>query len=367
MASLFPFFLSILNALKQGEAHLDVMQFFFAPVWGNLSDRYGRKPILILGVLGNALSHLLFGLATQFWMLFAARIMAGILSAATMPTAMAYVSDSTSNEERAGGMGILRAAVGAGIICGPGIGGWFASVSLSFPFFLAAGLSALAVVPILVALPESLPRQKRTNRKDGAHSLNFSAFRQALFGPIGFLLLLAFLLSFGVTGFEGIFGLYALKLYGYGPERVGTIIVLIGVISVIMQGIVTGPLNRRWGEVYIIQVSLIICAFGFVLMLQADTFYEVLLTVSFFIISSSLLRPTLTSLISKRTTISQGKVMGLNSSFISLGRVFGPACAGFLFDMKMSYPFISGAVVMVVGFLGSILWLERESLISKKQ
>ena len=171
--------------------------------------------------------------------------------------------------------------------------------------------------------------------------------------------MLAFLLSFGLTGFEGIFGLYALKLYGYGPERVGTIIVLIGVISVIMQGVVTGPLSRRWGETSIIQVSLIVCAIGFVLMLQADTFIEVLLTVSFFIISSSLLRPALSSLISKRSTIAQGKTMGLNNSFMSLGRIFGPACAGFLFDLKMSYPFFSGAVVMLVAFVGSLLWLEN--------
>jgi DHA1 family multidrug resistance protein-like MFS transporter len=340
-------------------ASFAVMQFICAPVWGTLSDRYGRKPILIIGVMGNALSHLLFALSTELWMLFAARIMAGILSAATMPTAMAYITDSTSKEERAGGMGIVRAALGVGIICGPGLGGWFSSVSLSFPFFLAAGLSALAVLPIVLALPESLPRERRTDRTDGVRGLNSGLLGQALCGPMGFLLVLAFLLSFGLTSFEGIFGLYALKLYGYGPERVGSIIVLIGVISVIMQGVITGPLSRRWGETFIIQVSLIVCAIGFVLMLQADTFIEVLLTVSFFIISSSLLRPALSSLISKRSTITQGKTMGLNNSFMSLGRIFGPACAGFLFDLKMSYPFFSGAVVMLVAFVASLLWLEN--------
>jgi DHA1 family multidrug resistance protein-like MFS transporter len=311
-------------------ASFAVMQFLFAPLWGALSDRCGRKPVLIIGVMGNALCHLLFGLSTELWMLFASRIMAGILSSATMPTAMAYISDSTSEQQRAGGMGILRAAVGAGIICGPGLGGWCASLSLSFPFFVAAGLSAVALLPIVVALPESLPRERRTRRKVGVRELQFDALGQVLFGPIGFLLLLAFLLSFGLTGFEGIFGLYALKLYGYGPERLGTIFVLIGVVSAIMQGVVNGPLSRRWGETHIIQVSLLVCAIGFVLMLQADTFYEVLLTVSFFIISSSLLRPALSSLISKRTPLGQGKTLGLNSSFMSLGRVFGPVCAGFL-------------------------------------
>jgi DHA1 family multidrug resistance protein-like MFS transporter len=335
------------------------MQFMCAPVWGTLSDRYGRKPILILGVMGNALSHLLFALSTELWMLFAARIMAGMLSSATMTTAMAYITDSTSNEERAGGMGILRAALGVGIICGPGLGGWFSSVSLSFPFILAAVLSILALLPVCLVLPESLPQEGRPCRAMGMRDFQFGAFGQALFGPMGFLLLLAFLLSFGLTSFEGIFGLYALKLYGYGPERLGTIIVLIGIISVIMQGMVTGPLSKRWGEAYIIQSSLIACAISFFLMLQANTFYEVLLAVSFFVISSSLLRPTVASLISKRTTIAQGKAMGLSNSFMSLGRVFGPACAGFLFDVKMSYPFLSCAVVMMICFLGSLLWLER--------
>jgi DHA1 family multidrug resistance protein-like MFS transporter len=336
-----------------------VMQFVCAPIWGDLSDRYGRKPILIIGVVGNGLAHLLFGLSTQLWMLFAARIMAGILSSATMPTAMAYISDSTSDEARGGGMGILSAAMGVGVIFGPGIGGWLATTALSLPFYLAAFLSVLALLPILAALPESLPPEKRTHHEVGLHSLQFHSLWQALFGPFGFLLLLAFLMSFGLTSFEGIFGLYALKLYGYGPERVGTIVVVIGIISATMQGVLTGPLSRRWGEANIIKVSLLVSAIAFLLMLQAGTFTEVLLTVSFFIVGNSLLRPAISSLMSKRATIAQGKAMGLNNSFMSLGRIFGPVCAGFLFDVKISYPYLSGALAMLIGFMGSLLWLER--------
>ena len=341
-----------------------VMQFICAPIWGDLSDRYGRKPILIIGVVGNGLAHFLFGLSTQLWMLFAARIMAGILSSATMPTAMAYISDSTSDDERGGGMGLLSAAMGVGVIFGPGIGGWLATTALSTPFYLAAFLSVLALLPILAALPESLPPEKRTHHEVGLHSLQFHALWKALFGPFGFLLLLAFLMSYGLTSFEGIFGLYALKLYGYGPERVGTIVVVIGIISATMQGVLTGPLSRRWGEANIIKVSLLVSALGFLLMLQAGTFSEVVLTVSFFIVSNSLLRPAISSLISKKTTIAQGKAMGLNNSFMSLGRIFGPVCAGLLFDVKISYPYLNGALVMLIGFIGSLIWLERTPLTS---
>jgi len=347
-------------------ASFAVMQFIFAPIWGKLSDRYGRKSILIIGVLGNALSHLLFGLADQLWMLFVARTLTGILSSATMPTAMAYVADSTSEKDRGSGMGLMSAAIGVGVILGPGLGGLLASKSLSSPFFLAAALSTIALLPILVALPESLPTETRTNSETCRHGLRFSPILQALFSPIGFLLLLAFLLSFGLTGFEGIFGVYALERYGYGPGRVGTIIVLIGVISTIMRVVLTGPLSKRWGEVSIIQVSLVVSAIGFLLMLQAKTFHGVILTVSFFVISNALLRPVISSLISKRTTDSQGKAMGLNNSFMSLGRIFGPACAGFLFDAKITYPYLSGAAIMLTGFFVSLLWLEKEPLPLKK-
>ncbi len=334
------------------------MQFIFAPIWGSLSDQYGRKPILIIGVLGNGLSHLLFGLSTQLWMLFASRIMAGILSSATMPTAMAYIGDSTSEEERGGGMGIMNAAIGVGVIFGPGLGGWLASDSLSLPFFLAAALSTFALFPILIALPESLPPEKRTDREIGVRGIQFTELRKALFGPIGFLLILAFLLSFGLTSFEGIFGLYALKIYGYGPKTVGTIIVIIGIIMTIMQGVLTGPLSKRWGEAKIIQVSLIVSAVGFVLMLQAKTFQGVLLTVNFFIIGNSLLRPAVSSLISKRASGGQGKAMGWNNSFMSLGRIIGPMLAGFLFDIKTSYPYLNGSSIMLMGFIASLLWLK---------
>lgn len=341
------------------------MQFIFAPIWGSLSDQYGRKPILIIGVLGNGLSHLLFGLSTQLWMLFASRIMAGILSSATMPTAMAYIGDSTSEEERGGGMGIMNAAIGVGVIFGPGLGGWLASDSLSLPFFLAAALSTFALLPILIALPESLPPEKRTDREIGVRGIQFTELWKALSGPTGFLLILAFLLSFGLTSFEGIFGLYALKIYGYGPKTVGTIIVIIGIIMSIMQGVLTGPLSKRWGEAKIIQVSLIVSAVGFVLMLQAKTFQGVLLTVNFFIIGNSLLRPAVSSLISKRASGGQGKAMGWNNSFMSLGRIIGPMLAGFLFDIKTSYPYLNGSSIMLMGFIASLLWLKDKPPPSK--
>jgi DHA1 family multidrug resistance protein-like MFS transporter len=337
------------------------MQFFSAPIWGQLSDRHGRKGILMIGILGNATSQLLFGLSTELWMLFASRALAGFLSAATLPTAMAYIGDSTSDEDRGSGMGMIGAAMGVGMVLGPGLGGWLATYSLSLPFFVAAGLSMLVLLFVLLVLPESLPQEARTQGQKAIRGPQFGEMWKALFGPIGFLLVLAFLVSYGLANFEAVFGLYALERYGYGPARVGTVLTVIGLASAVVQGGLTGPLTRRWGKVAVIRASLLGSAIGFILMLQARSYVAVLLTVSFFVISNALLRPAVSALISQRAQGGQGVAMGLNNSFMSLGRMVGPAWAGFLLDSNLSYPYYSGSVIMLVGFFLSLGWLKAES------
>ena len=142
-----------------------VMRLIFGPIWGNLSDRVGRKPVLMIGVFGYGITMILFGLATQLWMLFVFRILSGILSSSTSPTTMAYIGDSTPEQERGQGMGILGVAVGVGTIVGPGLGGLLGRENLALPFFIAGGMSFLALLLIWLLLPESLPPEAR--QKDG--------------------------------------------------------------------------------------------------------------------------------------------------------------------------------------------------------
>ncbi|MBK8933295.1 MAG: MFS transporter [Chloroflexi bacterium] len=340
-----------------------LMQFIFAPVWGRLSDQHGRKPILMVGILGNAIASLLFGLSTQLWMLFAARALAGILSSATLPTAMAYIGDSTSEEDRGGGMGILGAAMGVGMVIGPGVGGWLAVKSLSLPFFLAAGLSMVALLLVWWLLPETLTLEEQAKARatavEGSFKTQFRDMWQALSGPIAFLLVLAFLLSFGMTNFESVFGLYSLERFNYGPQQVGGILMFVGVISAIVQGGLTGVATRRWGEAAIIKASLLGSAIGFTLMLLAFNMATVLLTVGFFVLSNSMLRPAVSSLTSRRATGGQGIAMGLNNSFMSLGRIAGPVLAGFLFDVNIHFPYVIGALVMMLGFVLCGRYLEK--------
>jgi DHA1 family multidrug resistance protein-like MFS transporter len=332
-----------------------IMQLIFAPIFGSLSDRYGRKWILAIGVLGNGLSLILFGMANQLWMLYAARAFGGILSAATLPTAMAYIGDITSDEDRGGGMGIIGAAMGMGMVLGPGIGGWLASNSLNLPFFIAGGSSLIATIVILFALPESLPREKRVQSRNTQHESQVKIMLAAIGGAVGFMFLLAFLVSFGLTSFEGIFALYLEHRFQYGPETVGTVLTVIGLLSAIVQGALTGPVTRKWGEVRVIQASLICSAIGFIIMLFAYNFVSVLFTVSFFILSNTMLRPAISALISRQTVGEQGSAMGLNNAFMSLGRAVGPLWAGFLFDINLNLPFLTGGIIFLFIFGYSIL------------
>jgi len=341
-------------------AIFSAMQFLFSPMWGGLSDRFGRKPILMLGVLGNGISMLALGLSTELWMLFAARGLAGILSSATLPTAMAYISDSTDEKSRGGGMGVIGAAMGLGMVLGPGAGGLLSAISLQAPFYFAAGLSLLAMIAIWLFLPESLAFEKReTGVKLQGPQLK--AMWESLFGPLAFLFIAAFMISFAMTNFEGIYAYYAKDRYGYEPHTIGIILTAIGVVSVIAQGALTGIATRKFGEANVIKASLIASVVGFLVMLLAKDLITVILTSSFFVLANAMLRPAVSSLISQRTTRGQGIAMGLNNAYMSLGRVVGPLWAGVVIDINLYYPFITGAAIMLLGFIASLIYLRSDT------
>ncbi|HOU12228.1 MAG TPA: MFS transporter [Anaerolineae bacterium] len=364
---LYPFYIEKLGASGSELGLListsALLELLFGPVWGGISDRVGRKPILLLGVFGYALSSLLFGLSTEVWMLFASRALSGVLSSAVAATALAYISDSTAADERGWGMGMLGAAMGLGIILGPAAGGWLGANSLSLPFFIAAGMSMLALLLGAALLPESLPVAARTLRqaqgKGKVRTVQFGLLWQSLFGPVGLLLFMLFLVSFGLTNFESVFGLYAAQELGYGPERVGTILAVVGLTSTLGKAILIGPLTRHWGEAPIIKVSLAASSAAFIVLLLAKTYPGVLAATGVFILSKTLLRTVIMSLTSKRTTLGQGTAMGLCNSFMNLGRVVGPIWAGFIFDVNVTYPYLSGAVIMAIGFVISLVWIAQ--------
>jgi DHA1 family multidrug resistance protein-like MFS transporter len=342
------------TALGAMMAVFSIMQFISSPFWGDMSDRFGRKKILMIGVLGNALSLFVIGMADSFWVLFAARALEGLISSATLPTAMAYISDSTTHEERGGGMGVIGAAMGVGMVIGPGLGGLVSGISLSAPFLLASAMGVVSLAMIWFVLPESLPTEKRSKTLGKVRGPQFSVIWKALIGPLGFLFFLAFLVNFALANFEGIFGLYADRRYGYDAGQVGSILMVIGIVSSLVQMLLTGPATRKLGEPLVIKLSLAASAVGFVLMILAQGHAAVVVSVGFFVFANAMLRPAIMSLLSKLSRSGQGMAMGLNNSFQSLGRVVGPLWAGSTFDINYTLPYMSGAVIMVLSFFFSL-------------
>ncbi len=360
---IFPFYIESLGVggseLGLLAAVASLTEFIFAPVWGMVSDRAGRRPILLVGLCGYFISMLLMGLADTYWMLLLVRAVSGILSSATLPTSMAFVSDVTSDDDRANGMGILGSAMGLGVIIGPGVGGLLGTESLSLPFFVSAGLTLAAAILVFFLVPESL--REKTGLKGLKISSPLKGLVSALTGGVGVLFFLAFLMSFGLTNFEAIFGLYVSGKFGYGPERVGVILMVVGLASTLGKGLLTGPLTRAFGENNVIRGSLLAGSLCFLLLLSAQTYPMILVATALFILSKTLLRPSILSVISKNTSMGQGAVLGLSNSFMSLGRVVGPLWAGYAFDLNLDYPYMSGALILFAGFMISLVWRVRAS------
>ena len=342
-----------------------LMQLVCAPIWGALSDRYGRKPILCVGVLGYTVCLFLIGLAQSFTMLFVARSLSGILSSATMPTAMAYIGENSPQKERSKGMGQLGAAVGVGVIIGPLLGGVLSAKSLSLPFFVGSGLALLSLLLVVFFLPESRLAQEpqeetgqaRTPGLPRAHTLDL--YMRILLGPAGILLLLILIMSFGMTNFQGMIGLYAIDKFAFDTKQVGSIWVLMGIILILGQGALVGPLSRRLGELQLIKLGLLGGALGFVAVAVAVDYLTVMLALSFFILALSVIGPSLNSYISTFAERQQGTLMGLNSACTSLGRVIGPLWGGYIYDVNVTYPFLSGAATLALGLLVSLLVLPK--------
>jgi MFS transporter, DHA1 family, multidrug resistance protein len=309
--------------------------------------------------LGNGLSMLLFGLSNGLPMMFLSRILAGMLFISHFADRNGlYIGQHRPAQPRRRD-GDDWCCHGDRMVLGPGLGGWLGGRSLSTPFFLAASLSIVAMLIIWFVLPESLPPEKRRVAERKFRGPRVDLMWRALFGPLGFLLFLAFLVNFGLANFEGIFGLYAKNRYGYGPGQVGTILTMIGLISALIQGLVTGPATRALGEVKVIKLCLVGSALGFAMMLLARQYTVILMTVGFFVFSNAMLRPSIASLISNAPR-EAGAALGMSSGFESLGRVVGPLYAGSVFDLNMSLPYSSAALIMLASFIFSLVWLRQQ-------
>ncbi|GAB2568973.1 MFS transporter [Gracilibacillus alcaliphilus] len=326
-------------------ATYSVMQFLFAPMWGRISDKIGRKPVLLIGIAGLAISFFLLGLASQLWMLFAARIIGGMLSAANMPTVTAYVADITSEEDRGKGMGIIGAAVGLGFIFGPAIGGVFSATNLALPFFLSGISSLLTFFLVLFVLKESLTETSHTSGKKRGSILD------GLKSPIANLYILQWFVSISLAGLEATFAYFAYERAGLGTIELGYIFMIMGLAGAIVQGGLVGRMTKSLGEGKVIQIGIIVSAVGFALILLVQNFLTAAIFLTIFGLGNGLIRPSVSSLLTKTVKSGYGQTTGLLSSFDSLGRIIGPPLGGLLYGVTIVLPYVSGVILSLFALI----------------
>lgn len=328
-------------------ATYSAVQFFMAPVWGRLSDRIGRRPVLLVGLSGYGMAFLLYGFADALWMLFAARTLAGFLSSATIPTAMAYVADITTPEERPKGMGIMGAAMGLGMIFGPATGGFLAEVSLSMPFFVAGGV-ALVTLPFAWRwLPESHPDDKR------AVGTQPRRLGEAFHHPLLPLFLMGFAISASMSMFEATFALFSADRLHLTTAEMGAMFASLGVVGVFIQVRLIGKLVNTHGDLKIMLLGVGLTAIGLLLMIPSWSFASMWCACLVFTGGNTLLRPSVSTLVSKVAKEGQGKAAGQLQSFDALGRIVGPVVGGASYGLHWAAPNGIGAVFLAVLLLAT--------------
>lgn len=347
---ILPFFVGKLGggALALGifMSAYSIMQFFFAPFWGRLSDRIGRRPVILIGLTGYGLTFLMFGLVNNLYLLIGIRALSGMVSSATIPTAMAYLADITEGADRSKGMGMIGAAMGLGMIFGPAIGGWLGHYSFSLPFFVAGGLALLLLPFTLAFLPESLKQPTEVIRRK-TPLLTLKVLQDPLFALFSF----NFVLNFTMSMFETTFALLAAAKVGFGPRDMGMTFAILGIFAVIVQGGLIGPLAKKFGDAKLVKAGAILCAIGLILIIVSADYKNIVFLVSstvVFMVGNSLMVPASSSLVTKRSTQGQGASLGLFASFASLGRIIGPLTGGVLFGISMDLPYVAGSALLVL-------------------
>lgn len=326
-----------------------ICQFIFAPIWGAYSDRIGRKPVLLIGIMGFAVTFILFGYATQLWMLYLIRIAGGMLSCATMPTAMAYVGDSTSLEKRGAAMGMVGAAMGMGMIFGPAIGGVLSGISLAFPFLFAGILALANAASVWLWVPESLAADQRVTRKVERASL-----LEGLHSPFVVLFLVILFASIGESIHHGTFALFTEAKLSFTARDIGWAFTVAGVVSVLVQGLLVGRMINHWGEEKTASTGIMLMGLSFALFIFTFNIPSSIAFMAVFSAGVGLIRPSISAAVSKRTLGAQGSAMGILQGYDSLGRSIGPALGGFMLDQGLNLGYYTAIMVTLIA-LGVLL------------
>ena len=335
-------------------------QLVFAPVWGLWSDRTGRRPLLLMGMAGYVIAQILFGLATSLWLLYAARILGGILSSATLPVSAAYVADATTDVERGRGMAWLGTATSLGFVVGPALGGILARRDLhliaryghlmidgfSVPFFAAAALGLVSLAGAMRWLPESLPSHAPRSR-------SAEPDWRTLVRSLGPLLGLALVAQFALAMFEATFALHAQAVLNYGPAEMGAVFVMCGLVMAVCQIGASGLLARRVGAMGQIGMGLALMGTSLAVLMMPRRMLSVLAVVGVLALGMALISPNLSALISTRGGSRRaGTGLGAQNAANNLGQASGPLVGGALFVWQMNAAYLlSGGLLVALALV----------------
>jgi DHA1 family multidrug resistance protein-like MFS transporter len=328
-----------------------IASFLLSPLWGSLSDRIGRRPVILIGTIGFSISFFIFAISTDYliWMYFS-RLLGGVFSGAVTACAIAYVADITSEQMRTRTMGLVGMAIGLGFIFGPAIGGLFSMQGLSIPFFIASIVSLSAFVLAFQWLAESHPPSSTTSPEQVWVS-RWTAFE----GSIKYLFIIVFIITFTLAGLESTLQYFLVDGFQIVPQEIGFMFLISGIVGAVVQGGVIRKYAIAGREPWFIRSGLLLQAVGFILIIYSWNFWSAAFFLAIYAAGNALVRPCVTSLITQTTKHGQGLTGGLSSSMDSLGRIVGPLIAGGLFEGLSVLPYVTGAFIS----LGAIVLIQR--------
>lgn len=328
-----------------------ITQLITSPISGYLSDRMGRKKIIATGMFIFSISELIFGLGHTIEWLYFSRAIGGIAAALIMPSVTAYVADITTFEERPKAMGLVSAAISGGFIIGPGVGGFIAHFGMRVPFFAASALALVGGILAIIVLKE--PERKMTQETVKTKGSVMDILKNPVFA---FPFVVILVSSFGLQAFESIYSIMATINFGFTTTEIALLITVSGILALIVQVVFFDGLIKLMGEVGLIRLSFFASAI-FVGIIAFTTNKWVVVFCTFVVfLAFDLLRPAITTYLSKHAGNRQGTVNGLNSTFTSFGNILGPMASGMLFDMNHFYPYYVSSLVLLITSILSLMW-----------
>ncbi|WP_426355284.1 MFS transporter [Exiguobacterium sp. R-39] len=330
-------------------------QLVLSPLAGRAVDKYGRKPMIIIGLFIFSMSELLFGLGQSVEVLFASRILGGVSAAFIMPAVTAFIADITTNATRPKALGYMSAAISTGFIIGPGIGGFLADIGTRVPFFFAAAFGLVAMILSVFTLREPERHYEQTTTPQQK-----TGFRK-VFSPLYFIAFMVLLISsFGLASFESLFALFVDRKFGFTAKDIALAISLGAIVGVIVQVGLFERLTRWFGEIRLIRYSLIGSTLLVLVMTYVTSYLSIILVTMVVFVGFDLMRPAVTTYLSKIAGNEQGFVGGMNSMFTSIGNILGPVIGGILFDVDLNYPFYFATVMLAIGIALTFVWREQQ-------